>query len=98
MTATKRTLTETQMIAILKDFDRKPVRARHEVGTPDGSRVLIPEQRMGHYYARPVNKAVALGYLDHFSRCGCGGPCSCVTNGWHITDAGKAFLAAQVSS
>lgn len=86
------TLAETQMLAILRDFNRKPIRSRGEVGTPDGSRVLIPTHRMTHYYARPVNKAVSEGYLDHFTRCGCGGPCGCSNNGWYITDAGKAYV------
>lgn len=88
-------LTDTQLLAILKDFNRKPIRSRGEVGMPDGSRVLVPYWKMQVYYSRPISKATRLGYLDFFTRCGCDGPCVCETNGYYITDAGKAFLKGQ---
>jgi hypothetical protein len=88
------TLTETQMIAILGDFNRKPVKARKEYSDLQGN-VLIPFWRMAVYYSRPINRATTLGYIEFFSRCGCLGPCTCETNGYHITAAGKAYLATR---
>lgn len=92
MNPKKEPLWRSQMIAILsRDFNRAPVKRRHEYSDGNG-RVLIPNSRTAHYYNRPFTKAISLGYLDFFSRCGCAGPCNCETNGWHITKAGITFL------
>lgn len=76
--------------SILRDFDRAPVKARREYSDGAG-RVL--KRSIGHYDGRSLNPLVSRGFVDLFVRCECGFPCDCECNGWHITAAGRAYLA-----
>ena len=86
-----RKLSDT-MVAILRDFARKPRRNRGEWS--DGAEhVLIPD--LSHYDQRRINALLGRGLIAYLTRCGCGVPCACERNGWHITDAGSVALGSE---
>ncbi len=80
------------MAGMLADFNRAPVKCRGEYSDGAGH-VLISS--VNHYDQRRFGALVSRGLVDWFKRCACEHPCSCNHNGWHITAAGIATLAAK---
>lgn len=81
------------MRSILSDFNRAPIRSKHEYSDGNGM-VLKPLLSVGHYDGRTLGALMSRGLLDFFTRCKCGVPCVCECNGYHITESGKNALQA----
>jgi hypothetical protein len=81
------------MLAILSDFSRAPIKSRGEYSDGAGH-VLKPIFGVDYYDQRSFNALVSRKLVDIFTRCACEHPCTCECNGWHITPAGVAALAA----
>jgi hypothetical protein len=92
--AQRETRPSKTMIAILRDFARAPRKNRGE--NSDGAgHVLIRD--LSHYDQRRINALLGRGYIAHMVHCGCGVPCDCKCNGWHITGSGVAALKDATS-
>jgi hypothetical protein len=89
MSKTPRPLNDVEL-AILRDFDRAPIKSQDEYSDGQG-RVLLTS--LDHYYQRPLGVLLSRGLVEFFKRCGCEGPCVCDANGWHITPPGRAERA-----
>jgi hypothetical protein len=72
------------MRGILNAFVRKPVKARREYSDGRGHVLIF---NIDHFDQRSFGALV--------TRCGCGFPCGCGGNGWHITPQGIAALASR---
>lgn len=92
MNSTRRQNLTAPMIGILADFNRSPRTSRGEIADRDGF-VLRGFDAVSHFDGRSFNALLARGFLDVLIRCSCGHPCSCDNNGFHITAAGRAYLA-----
>jgi len=79
------------MLAILRDFARKPIKSRGEYS--DGAGHVL-KREIDHYDMRSFGALTSRGMIDYFKRCECEWPCDCGNNGWHITPVGVAELEA----